>query len=144
MTCLKLRADNCLFCCGTDEVWLVGMGLWVPVQVINFRWVPVRHQTTFVTLVATAWKVFLSIIFHREEAPIETQLADTGERDSLHSTNASTPPHPANTPTTFSEEPIYQLVRDQQVEIERLRAQAEEAVRLRAEIEKLRAAALSS
>ena len=120
------------------------MGLWIPVQVINFRWVPVSHQTTFVTLVATAWKVFLSIVFHRVEAPIETQLATTGERDPLHRTNATTPLNTAETPAAFSEESIYQLVRDQQVEIARLRQQAEEAVRLRAELEKLRAAALSS
>eukprot|EP01043_Picozoa_sp_COSAG02_P112041 COSAG02_NODE_48223_length_335_cov_0.872881_1_plen_59_part_10 len=59
------------------------MGLWVPVQVINFRWVPVSHQTTFVTLVATAWKVFLSIVFHREEQSAVTKPANDEESDPM-------------------------------------------------------------
>ena len=75
---------------------------------------------------------------------MKAQSPDTGERDSLDRTYATSPLHTAETPSTLSEKSIYKLVRDQQVEIERLREQAAEAVRLRAELDKLRATALSS
>ena len=56
----------------------------------------------------------------------------------------SSPITDANFLVPPSDGSIYLLVRKQQAEIETLRQQAEEAVRLRAELEKLRAEALSA
>lgn len=136
-----LTRGNVSYRCA-DEVWLVGMGLWVPVQVINFRWVPVSHQTTFVTLVATAWKVFLSIVFHREES---RPMIDEDAAAAYDPVNTSgTRSLETTTPVLVlpNDGSIYQLVQKQQAEIERLSHQAEEAVRLRAELEQLRAKTL--
>ena len=36
---------------------------WIPAQLINFRFVPVRHQLNFVLVVSLAWTTFLSLAF---------------------------------------------------------------------------------
>jgi len=36
---------------------------WIPVQLINFRYVPVRHQLNFVLVVSLVWTSFLSVAF---------------------------------------------------------------------------------
>ena len=40
--------------------------LWVPAQVINFRFVPVRHQLNFVLTLSLVWTTFLSLTFPPE------------------------------------------------------------------------------
>ena len=34
---------------------------WIPAQLINFKYVPVRHQLNFVLVVSLAWTTFLSL-----------------------------------------------------------------------------------
>ena len=36
---------------------------WIPAQLINFRFVPVRHQLNFVLVVSLFWTTFLSLAF---------------------------------------------------------------------------------
>lgn len=36
---------------------------WIPAQLINFKYVPVRHQLNFVLVVSLAWTTFLSLAF---------------------------------------------------------------------------------
>ena len=40
--------------------------LWVPAQVINFKYVPLRHQLNFVLVLSLAWTTFLSLAFPPE------------------------------------------------------------------------------
>jgi len=44
---------------------------WIPAQLINFKYVPVRHQLNFVLVVSLAWTTFLSLAF-----PPDTGIAD--------------------------------------------------------------------
>lgn len=37
--------------------------LWVPAQVVNFKYVPVRHQLNFVLILSLVWTTFLSLAF---------------------------------------------------------------------------------
>ena len=40
---------------------------WIPAQLINFKYVPVRHQLNFVLVVSLAWTTFLSLAFPPED-----------------------------------------------------------------------------
>lgn len=42
---------------------LAQWALWVPVQVLNFRFVPVRHQLGVVLIVSLVWTTFLSLAY---------------------------------------------------------------------------------
>ena len=43
---------------------------WIPAQLINFRFVPVRHQLNFVLVVSLFWTTFLSLAFPPEPQPV--------------------------------------------------------------------------
>lgn len=45
------------------DTLLAQWALWVPVQVLNFRFVPVRHQLGVVLVVSLVWTTFLSLAF---------------------------------------------------------------------------------
>ena len=40
---------------------------WIPVQLLNFRFVPVRHQLNVVLITSVAWTAFLSFVYPPEE-----------------------------------------------------------------------------
>ena len=42
---------------------------WIPAQLINFKYVPVRHQLNFVLVVSLAWTTFLSLAFPPKPQP---------------------------------------------------------------------------
>lgn len=42
--------------------------LWIPAQLVNFRYMPVRHQLNFVLAVSLVWTTFLSLAFPPEPA----------------------------------------------------------------------------
>eukprot|EP01052_Picozoa_sp_SAG31_P004607 SAG31_NODE_192_length_20788_cov_8.938083_9_plen_324_part_00 len=62
------------------STWAIGLLLWVPVQIVNFRWISRQHQVLFVTLIATLWKTFLSFIFHNRDYG-NIQVAATTAKD---------------------------------------------------------------
>ena len=39
---------------------------WIPAQLINFKYMPVRHQLNFVLVVSLFWTTFLSLAFPPE------------------------------------------------------------------------------
>lgn len=41
---------------------------WIPAQLVNFKYVPVRHQLNFVLVVSLAWTTFLSLAFPPDSA----------------------------------------------------------------------------
>jgi len=47
---------------------------WIPVQLVNFKYVPVRHQLNFVLVVSLVWTSFLSLAF-----PPDLVVAEEGE-----------------------------------------------------------------
>ena len=57
---------------------------WIPAQLINFRFVPVRHQLNFVLVVSLFWTTFLSLAFPPEPQPVVQKqnvvLADEGRQ----------------------------------------------------------------
>jgi len=57
---------------------------WIPAQLINFKYTPVRHQLNFVLVVSLAWTTFLSLAF-----PPKAVAADD---------DAATPPPPTPLP----------------------------------------------
>jgi len=40
---------------------------WIPAQMVNFRYTPVRHQLNFVLVVSLVWTTFLSLAFPPEK-----------------------------------------------------------------------------
>ena len=49
------------------EFWPTAVTMWTfwsPVTLVQFRWVPVRHQANFVNLVDAAWLILLSIVYN--------------------------------------------------------------------------------
>ena len=49
---------------------------WIPAQLINFKYVPVRHQLNFVLVVSLAWTTFLSLAFPPEAVAEKAPPAD--------------------------------------------------------------------
>ncbi|KAG8461740.1 hypothetical protein KFE25_001358 [Diacronema lutheri] len=57
---------------------------WIPVQLLNFKFVPLRHQLNVVLLVSLVWTTFLSIAFPpaKLSAPDEEKPAPSAKRTS--------------------------------------------------------------
>jgi len=56
---------------------------WIPAQLVNFKYVPVRHQLNFVLVVSLAWTTFLSLAFPPERVappPSATEQAESSKR----------------------------------------------------------------
>lgn len=52
--------------------------LWVPAQLINFRYIPGKFQVLFSNIVALGWNAFLSFTAHEAEAKVEkAKLVET-------------------------------------------------------------------
>lgn len=49
---------------------------WIPVQLLNFRFVPVRHQLNVVLLTSVVWTALLSAWYPPEEQTHELKDAD--------------------------------------------------------------------
>lgn len=45
--------------------YLVDIAVWLPIQTINFRWVPVVYQALFVQSCNIGWNAYLSFVQHR-------------------------------------------------------------------------------
>ena len=58
-----------------DRLWptmVAQWSFWIPVQYLNFRFTPVRHQLNVVLTTSVVWTAFLSYTFpQKEEAPSE-------------------------------------------------------------------------
>lgn len=48
--------------------------LWIPAQVLNFHFVPVKYQVLFSNFVALAWNAYLSYTSHESKPPTEVIL----------------------------------------------------------------------
>ena len=57
----KLRTDLL-------PTYLVDIAVWLPIQTINFRWVPVVYQALFVQSCNIGWNAYLSFVQHRSES----------------------------------------------------------------------------
>ena len=44
--------------------YLVDIAVWLPIQTINFRWVPVVYQALFVQSCNIGWNAYLSFVQH--------------------------------------------------------------------------------
>lgn len=53
----KLRTDLL-------PTWLIDMAVWMPIQTINFRWVPVIYQALVVQSCNIGWNAYLSYVQH--------------------------------------------------------------------------------
>lgn len=65
-----------------DRLWptmLAQWSFWIPVQYLNFRFIPVRHQLNVVLTTSVAWTAFLSWTFPPEKAAGES--AGAGAED---------------------------------------------------------------
>jgi peroxisomal membrane protein 2 len=52
--------------------------LWVPAQLVNFRYIPGKFQVLFSNVVALGWNAYLSFTAHEAEAKVEkAKLAET-------------------------------------------------------------------
>lgn len=56
----KLRTDLL-------PTYLVDIAVWLPIQTVNFRWVPVVYQALFVQSCNIGWNAYLSFVQHRSE-----------------------------------------------------------------------------
>lgn len=56
----KLKADLL-------PTYLVDIAVWLPIQTINFRWVPVVYQALFVQSCNVGWNAYLSFVQHNKE-----------------------------------------------------------------------------
>lgn len=48
--------------------YLVDIAVWLPIQTINFRWIPVVYQALFVQSCNIGWNAYLSFVQHRSES----------------------------------------------------------------------------
>ena len=55
------------------SVMVANWGLWVPAQVINFRFVPTKFQVLYSNFVALVWNVYLSYSQTRKQARQEEE-----------------------------------------------------------------------
>ncbi|GAB5363817.1 hypothetical protein AAMO2058_000915700 [Amorphochlora amoebiformis] len=63
----------------SDTLWdtlKAQWAFWIPVQLINFKYVPVRHQLNFVLVVSLGWTSFLSVAFPPAEEPSQSKLIE--------------------------------------------------------------------
>jgi hypothetical protein len=58
------------------HTYLVDLGVWTPVQLFNFRYVPVLYQPVLVNCVNTGWNAYLSFIQHRELQEIKEKKSE--------------------------------------------------------------------
>ena len=65
----KLRTDLL-------PTYLVDIAVWLPIQTINFRWVPVMYQALFVQGCNVGWNAYLSFVQHRHPPPIDNKGAN--------------------------------------------------------------------
>ena len=56
----KLRTDLL-------PTYLVDIAVWLPIQTVNFRWVPVVYQALFVQSCNVGWNAYLSFVQHRSD-----------------------------------------------------------------------------
>ena len=56
----KLRTDLL-------PTYLVDIAVWLPIQTLNFRWVPVVYQALFVQSCNVGWNAYLSFVQHRSD-----------------------------------------------------------------------------
>jgi len=61
----KLRTDLL-------PTYLVDVAVWLPIQTVNFRWVPVVYQALFVQGCNVGWNAYLSFVQHRSHDAIKT------------------------------------------------------------------------
>lgn len=47
------------------DALFVNWGIWIPVQIINFRFVPVQHTVLVANCVAVIWNGYLSWSAHK-------------------------------------------------------------------------------
>ena len=68
-----------------DRLWptmLAQWSFWIPVQYLNFRFTPVRHQLNVVLTTSVVWTAFLSYTFpQKEEAPSEEEFEEDLEEE---------------------------------------------------------------
>lgn len=55
----KLRTDLL-------PTYLVDIAVWLPIQTVNFRWIPVVYQAIFVQSCNIGWNAYLSFVQHRD------------------------------------------------------------------------------
>ena len=65
---------------------------WIPVQLLNFKYVPVRHQLNFVLVVSLAWTSFLSIAFPPDLKAKAQNTADSQDQLSIVAATTATEP----------------------------------------------------
>ena len=58
LTQIDARIRDCIV-----DTMLAQWAFWVPAQIINFKFVPVRHQLNFVLALSYGWTTFLSLAF---------------------------------------------------------------------------------
>ena len=54
---------------------------WIPAQLINFKYTPVRHQLNFVLVVSLVWTTFLSLAFPPEPVGQKAHPAPPADAD---------------------------------------------------------------
>ncbi|KND01048.1 uncharacterized protein SPPG_04141 [Spizellomyces punctatus DAOM BR117] len=47
--------------------YAVDVAVWTPIQLVNFRWIPVLYQPVVVNSVNVGWNAYLSYVKHRDE-----------------------------------------------------------------------------
>lgn len=57
---------------------------WIPIQLINFRLVPVRHQLNVVLLTSIVWTALLSAWYPPEPVPNSSSTTEADEEASSH------------------------------------------------------------
>ena len=67
-----------------DSLWglmLAQWAFWIPVQALNFQFVPVRHQLNVVLLVSIAWTALLSFWYPPEPKPTQMMIEQDDDND---------------------------------------------------------------
>ena len=72
----------------TDSIWglmKAQWAFWVPVQLLNFQFIPVRHQLNVVLLTSVVWTALLSFWYPPEKA-VKADAVDKEETTTAQAT----------------------------------------------------------
>lgn len=66
------------------NTYLIDLAIWTPVQLFNFRYVPVLYQPVVVNCVNVGWNAYLSFVQNRDKLAMkESQQSGTRIQEEL-------------------------------------------------------------
>ena len=69
-----------------DSIWglmIAQWAFWIPVQLLNFQFVPVRHQLNVVLITSVVWTALLSFWYPPESESLVEEAVKDDDKDAM-------------------------------------------------------------